>query len=369
MKHIFKAFFIAILLMGLIGCSANTSTNSSSNTTDSGSSSDKGSNENEKQYNLVASVHSPPGIPLTKAWNAYLDEIEKRSEGQIKFERYDSGSLAGALDVIGAVESGIADLALVFPSLQKGKLELNQVTANPGISDNAWTSIKAMNELEKVIPELSEEFEKNGTVNIGNFASAPAYLISTKPLGSFDSLKGLRVLASAKNTADISTALGMVPNAIQLTDSYDALTKGTIDTVVFSAQGAMSFGLHEAAKNAWKLPMSITSGFYVMNKDVWDSLPEHLQTVIQEVKEEFQPESFHKEYQLIEAEYEKKFIDAGGKIIEPTEEDLEFLMDIIAKNAWDGWKAAIEEKGLPGEKTFNTYKELVEKYEKENPFK
>jgi TRAP-type transport system periplasmic protein len=364
MKKIINFFMITILFLGLVACSSNSNTTSSSNE-------DSNNNESEKKevFNLVASTHSPPGIPLTKAWDAFLDEIEKRSEGQITFERYYNGSLAGGFDVIDAIGSGVADLAIVFPGWQSGKLALNDVGSIPALHENAWPAIKALNELQRTIPELNKEIEGHGVVNIGNFGAPPFYFISTKALSDFDDLKGLQVLTNSAAQAAISGKLGMTPVGMNLTDAYDALTRGTVDTVLFSAQGAMSFGLQEKAKHAWRLPMGTMSGLYGMNKDKWDSLPEELQNMITEVKEDFQANSFHEIYQIGEEAFEQKFIDAGGNIVEPSEEDYQYMIDVISKTVWEEWIKGMNEKGLPGEKVLNTYKDLVGKYEKENPFK
>ncbi|MCL7748475.1 TRAP transporter substrate-binding protein DctP [Halalkalibacter alkaliphilus] len=364
MKKLSKSLILSLALFGLIGCSSSTNTETTTSEENPGQEA-----ESRETINLIASTHSPPGIPLTLAWDAYLDEIEERSEGQIEFERYYNGGLSDGFDVIDAVGNGIADVAVVFPSWQSGKLPLNTIASNPGLHENAWTAVKASNELRQLIPEVNQELENHGNVNIGNFGAPPMYFISTDSLTSFDDLKGQQVLTNSPTQAKIAGELGMVPVGMNLTDAYDALTRGIVDTVLFSAQGAMSFGLHESAKHAWKLPMGTTTGLYTMNKTVWDSLPADLQAVIEEVKEEFQPESFHTLYQVTEEEYEEKFIEAGGTIVEPTEEDLNFMMDIITTHVWDEWIKEQEDKGLPGEDVLNTYKELVEKYEQENPFK
>lgn len=353
--------FLMIFVLSLLGCD-----NSESAVTEEEGSNDS-NNENEETFQFIASTHSPPEIPLTVAWDTFLDEIEKRSDGRIEFERYHNGALSDGFDVLNTVNDGVADIALIFPGWQSGRLSLIDVGSNPALFYNSWPGIMAMNELEKEIPEIGEQLAQNGIVNVGNFQAPPLYFISTSEITGFDDLEGLQVLTNSEMQATMANELGMTPVGMNLTDAYDALTRGIVDTVLFSAQGAMSFGLHESAKNAWKLPMGTMSGMYGMNKDKWDSLPEDLQEIILEVKEEFQPESFHQIYQGGEEEYESKFADEGGNIVEPDEADMEVIEGMMAETIWSDWIEKQDENNLPGKETLDTFKELVEKYEAENP--
>lgn len=376
MKGFMRLSMFLVFVLILIACSSN---NSSTNSNTSSNPSNQNNNnqasdqpakvEDVKPIVLKASTHSPPGA-LTDVFDVYLDEIEKRTDGRVTFERFYGGSLAGATDVVDAISSGVVDVAVINPAQQSGRLPLNTVTSNPALYSDSWAAIKTMNGLDEIFPELQAEWEKIGVVPIGNYATPPMVIMSTKSLSSYDDLKGLRILTSSRPIATVIGELGATPVGMPFNEAYEAVSRGTVDGIVISLQAALAFGINEIVDTAWMLPISGGPGFYGISQTVWDGLPEDIKEIIQDIKAEFQPESFYKIYQVEDVERALTiFAEHNVTIIDASEEDIQFLMDGPAGKVWSAWVEEMNGLGLPGQEVIDKFKELVEKYEKENPLK
>lgn len=306
---------------------------------------------------------------MTGAWDAFLDEIEKRSDGRITFERYYNGALSDGYDVIDKIASGVVDVALLFPEWQSGRMMLNTIGTLPTLYENSWAATKAMTELYTSTPELQQEAEAVGIVNIGFLQAPPQYFVSAKPINGFDDLKGQRVQTLGPVAATIAQQLGMTPVSVPFTDAYDALTRGTIDAVMLGVTTSVSFGLNEAAKYAWKIPLNGISGSYAISKAVWDELPDDLKALMEQIRDEFQPDSFYQIYQAGDDHFEGVYQEAGGTIVEASAEDVARLKSIVADTVWKDWINGQSAIQADRQAIMDRFIELIGKYDQENPFK
>src|SRR5699024_1606978 len=105
-----------------------------------------------------------------------------------------------------------------------------------------------------------------------------------------------------------------------------------------------------------------STGLYGMNLDVWEDLPEEVQTIMEEVAEEH-AEDFHEIYQIEGDEAAlKEFEDADVEIIEPEQEDIEKLED-YAKPIWDEWAEKNDAQDI-----LEDFRNYLDEAEESNPF-
>lgn len=367
MKNGLRLVFFIACFLGVVACSNSQTNSSSSATTNQSSPSEDQEQPAMDPIVLKASTHSPPGA-LTDAFDAYLDEIEKRTDGLVKFDRFYGGTLAAPQDIIDSISSGVVDVAVINPSQQSGRLPLSSVASNPALFLDSWVAIKTLNELHETFPEIQAEWDNVGVVSIGTYATPPMNLMSTKPLSSYDDLKGQRILTSSRPIATVIDELGATPVGLSFNEAYEAVSKGTVDGAVMSVQAGLAFGVHEVVDSVWTLPISGGPGFYGMNKSIWNDLPKDIQDIILEVKNEFQPESFYQIYQVDDgAKAMKAFTDEGVTINESSDADIKFIMDGAASKVWNDWVKEMDDLGLPGKELLDAFIKVAEKYETEKP--
>lgn len=365
MKGILKLVFMVGLAFLIAACSSNSSGGGA--TPGGGDQSTGKGDGNAKAEKLVlrSTIHAPDGIPYTKGYDAFLDEIEKRTDGRIEFERYYAASLLGTNNIITGIGGKVADIGVVLPAWNPGILSLGTVTSNPFIYNESYAAAKAVDELYRSIPAMSEELEKNKMKYVGQYALPAYYLYSAKPISSLDDIKGLKLIATAQ-VAELAKSLGAVPIAAQTTEAYELISKGTADGLIISPEAIMSYKLDELITHVYMAPMGGHTGLYVMNLDVWNSLPADIQQIIQEISSDFQPRSYR------EIIFNDDVIDnmksKGITFVEPTAQEMQKLEE-TTKVLWDAWVKEQASNGLPGQEVLDKYIEFVKKYEADSPYK
>lgn len=371
MKAALLLCMVAILAAGLIGCGMTDKKQENNNASPSPGAS-AGATESAKPKDVItlkASSPAPQKAGHSRGFDAYLDEIEKRSDGRIKFERFYGGSLVKAGVELDALSSGIVDVAMFTPSYVPGRLPLATIGTNPSLWGDSWVGAKAFNELYQTVPEMQQELEKQGVKFVGQYALTTGYVISKKPVKSLADLKGLKVVANGQ-LAPLAQQLGASPVSMPVEETYEAMTRGVIDGLFYGLVEAQTFGLVDAVEYVYKLPVGSSAGLIGMNLGKWKNLPEDLQKMIAEVASEYHPGAYHDIYQVEAGGAALKALEAkGANIIEPTAEDVAKMKQIASDTVIAEWVKDKESKGLPGQKVVDTMIQAIQKYEKENPYK
>jgi len=315
---------------------------------------------------LRASIQSPKPARLSMAYDWLLDEIEKRTGGRVKFERYYGGALADAKGQLDAVSDQVAHIALFVPGYVPAKVPLATVGTVPALWSDAYVGSKAFHELFKQSPELQKELEAKKAKFIGGLATPSYHLVSAKKLGGLGDLKGMRIMTSGQ-IAVLLKRMGAQPVSIPTPEGYEALQRGTVDGGVYGVTAAATYNIEKVTKTFWLLPFGGLPMIVAMNLDAWKALPADIQKIIQEVAEEH-PKRFHEIYQIEgDGASLKKFLDAGVEVRQPTAQE-SAAVRAAAREIWDQWVSEQEQAGRPGRQLLNKFVQLVERYTAENPY-
>lgn len=315
-----------------------------------------------------ASIQSPAKSLLSKGFDWLLDEIEKETNGRVKFEKYYSGSIAKPADQLRATTTGLAGLALVVPSYIPAQLPLANVGSNPALWRDSWTGSKAYASLYSELPEMKAELARQGVELISAYATPTYYLMARKgELSSVKQLSGMRIMSSGQ-IAVMLKSMGAQIVSVSTPEGYEALQRGTVDGAVYGLTAAKTYGVEGVVESVWELPVGGLPLLIVMNKRVWDSISKEDQAIIKRVAEGH-PDAFHKIYQIGgDDESLKAFQKAGVKIIEPNQESLAALRS-SAQAIWDQWAKEQTAAGRPGKVVMDTFVRLADDYAKKNPYR
>lgn len=361
MKRFWAIILAMLMVLSLAACGGTTTPSSSTPSDSSTPSSPSG-----EVYKLIVSTHTPANGTATQVLMNYLNEIETRSNGRIDFEVYTDGTLAAVDGVIDAVTSGVADIAVVNPARQSGRLGLAEVAGLPGVFNNTWEGSKAFQELYDTVPAMGEELAAVGLKLVGVQLIEGVTIISKKEINSIYDLQGKKVISSTPFTTSIFTQIGAIPLGMANTEAYEALSKGTADVVAStSISGGAGFGLHEVADYVYHLNLGAGAMLYCMNEDAWNRLPEDLQAIINEVAHDFQPDNVYTVYCLElgkDPSSLETFEQAGVTIIEPTAEQVQDFQDNLAIATWTEWAAEKDAAGKAGTEVLNAFVALCDKH-------
>lgn len=196
---------------------------------------------------LVLGTAGAPGVALseeklvyasylTEAYSAsksdiwMLNEIEKRSGGEIKVERYWAGSLLKAADLFPGLASGAADIATTAPATYNVREYPLANVVMPFMSTRGDAVTLAWRDLYKNNAAFRNEFESKGAKVLYSVAWAENTVWSRKQISKLPDLKGLKVRA-VPPISDALQKLGGTPVALAWPDGLEGLRRGVVDAM------------------------------------------------------------------------------------------------------------------------------------------
>ncbi|MBA4723984.1 MAG: TRAP transporter substrate-binding protein [SAR86 cluster bacterium] len=266
-----KYISLAVLVL-LIGCG------------ESGIEDDVNSSLEQKQYNWRLVTAWPKNYPgLGMAPERIADLVEEMSNGQMKITVYGAGEQVPAFGVFDAVSSGSHQMGHSGGYFWKGKVPAAQFfTGVPfGLTAdeiNAWTNRGGGLELWREIYEPFNIYPipagNTGTQMFGWF---------NKEINSLEDIKGLKMRIPGIG-GEVLKRAGGIPVTLPGGELFTALQTGVIDATEWvGPYNDLTFGFQQTAKYyyypGWHEPGSMLE--LLINKDAWDSLPRHLQVIIE----------------------------------------------------------------------------------------
>ena len=252
-----------------------------------GESSNKGNSNDsleQKQYNWRLVTAWPKNYPgLGMAPERIADLVEEMSNGQMKITVYGAGEQVPAFGVFDAVSSGSHQMGHSGGYFWKGKVPAAQFfTGVPfGLTAdeiNAWTNRGGGLELWREIYEPFNIYPipagNTGTQMFGWF---------NKEINSLEDIKGLKMRIPGIG-GEVLKRAGGIPVTLPGGELFTALQTGVIDATEWvGPYNDLTFGFQQTAKYyyypGWHEPGSMLE--LLINKDAWNSLPKHLQVIIE----------------------------------------------------------------------------------------
>jgi TRAP-type C4-dicarboxylate transport system substrate-binding protein len=234
------------------------------------------------QYKWGLAHHYPPSAAQARLTSFLGELIEKFSDGRIKITVYPAGSRGGTAEVTKAVQQGDLELAYMAPySTINPKFEV--VTGLPWIVTThrqAQELLDIGGFLGNYMDKCSEEVNLHPITHLGSRAYS---LISTKPVRTLADLKGLKVREfGGKGMFKMWERLGALPVSMGSGEVYEALRLKTIDAAVADPEYAQDKKWTEVAKFFIDTNHEPYTTAVVMNKRLYEGLPEDLRKAIDE---------------------------------------------------------------------------------------
>jgi TRAP-type C4-dicarboxylate transport system substrate-binding protein len=305
---------------------------------------------------LNYSIFFPAPHKNTVLATEWAQEIEKRTNGAVKITIFPGGTLTPADKCYDGVVKGISDIGFSVLAYTRGRFPLTEVTDLP-------LGIKSGVAATKVINAYYQKFKpaEFDDVQVMYFhGHGPGILHTKKPVNTLDDLKGMKIRCTGM-AAKIVTALGGVPVAMPMGETYDALSRGVVDGSMAPQESLQGWKWGEVVKYTIEnFGSSYSTGFFVvMNKDKWKSLPPAVQKTIEAVNAEW-IEKTGKVWDAIDKEGRDFTLSRGNQIIAlPKEEDEKWAKQV--RPILDEYAANMKAKNLPGEEALKFYIEELKK--------
>ena len=208
----------------------------------------------------------------------FVDAINNDRRGLLKIEVYFSGILGTPAEQPQLVAAGIADIAFVIPGIDSKRFPDEAATELPGLFRDA-------REASLVHTRLAAEGALRGFRDffvIGAVGTQPETIHSRKPIASLADLKGQALRVNNLIDVVVMSKLGAAAKVLSLVDTANAISSGAVDGAVLQLAQLSDFGVSRLVSHHYLLPVGSAPLALVMNRKVFDSLPEAAKRLIRD---------------------------------------------------------------------------------------
>lgn len=267
----------AAAVVGLIGCSQSAT-------------STEGGGEDEQIEVTLATLFAQGGWE-SDALDTYAERVTEASDGRITFDVHYAESLVKGPEIPGALQDGVADLAVVYPVYTPADFPISNWIAKLGfISEESHmegylATAGAQNDWAMNESLIQDEFQAQGSTVLANMLNVPAFdlLCRDEAPTSLEDLKGLRVRVGGEAWAAEATELGMEPVQLTGAEMYEGFQRGVVDCVLLHPGANIDSGMWEIGKHHIAARFSGWNQYYLTVSNLfWDDLPDWAKDIFQE---------------------------------------------------------------------------------------
>jgi TRAP-type transport system periplasmic protein len=288
----------------------------------------------------------------------FADEVEKKSNGRVKFEFHWAEALCKAKDAPDAVRTGIADASQITTVYYPPKFPSFSVVDVAGVFD-PYAVTMAVWELYDTDPAFQKDLDLLNARLILAPPLGETILAFRKPVTNLKEAKGMLIRAVGSE-ADFVTGIGGVPVPLPHPEVFLAIQRGTIDGVVSFPASAMAYGYYELTTHWLKGIPGNFCQLSIINKGTWDKISKDDQKMMIDLSRSYarrHADNTIKNDREIFVAQKARVV----KVLDLSPEDQK-LWRAQAGPAIDTWKKDLAARGMDGDKLLQKYLELTKKY-------
>ena len=283
--------------------------------------------------------HQFPGGTITEGdfrdrlVRRFAAEVEKKTNGGLKFDIYPNASLVKVNSQFSALRKGALDMSLVPISYSGGEVPETNIGLLPALVPSYEVGSKWKEaEVGKLLSQILAE---KGVVVVTWIWQAGGVASRTKPVVTPDDAKGMKIRGGSREMDMMFKDAGASVLSLPSNEIYAAMQTGAMDAALTSSTSLISFRLEEVAK-------ALTSGrgksYWFMfeplliSKQIFDKLPKAQQDAIMAVGadlEKFAVDSAKADDVAVASVYTK----AGAKVADLDDAALA-KWQVLAKPVW-----------------------------------
>jgi TRAP-type C4-dicarboxylate transport system substrate-binding protein len=262
-KKLMVSFLVLCFVVIMTACGGTSNTGGS--TSNEGDKKPAADTDKKKIVLKFASHEAPEAFFSETVTKPFMERVEELTDGQVEFEFYPSQQLGNVSDYLDLTSQGVTDIAFFIPSYTSDRMPYSSSVAGfPGL------------------------FTSSNERPLLGYVTNPYDLFSTKKLAATPGdLKGQQVRSSGAFMSGLIEKFGGTPVTIATPELYEGMEKGIVDQVGQYSTTLDSFGLGELIKFGTQgVSFGAGSCGFIINENVWQSLPEDVQKAFQKAATE-----------------------------------------------------------------------------------
>ena len=293
-----------------------------------------------------------PSRAVTRGVEKTKELMEAEGKGDFEMKLHYAESLAPAKENLDSIKIGAFEGGMICAGYHPAKLPLTSVIELPFIMTRDIRVNAKIQEAVMNHPAVVQEWKKRWNAMYFQLTLLPNYeFMGNRRIGGVDDMKGVRMRISGLN-ATVLADYGAVPTMVTSPETYDALSKGTIDMIGYPYAYAFgAFKLYEVSK--YSTEGMAMGGFYcgfAVALDAFNDLPPNLQAMLPRLKDEAN-EAVIAAYVEADAKYIPIFKERL-EVVQFPEAERQKLVDKASPH-WKKWAEDLDKQGLPGTEILN----------------
>ena len=255
--------------------------------------------------------------PTQAATIWFMDEVTKRTDGRVQFEKFLGNSLVRDQDIMVAIGDGLIDMGKIYTVSYPGQLPLWTMTNLPFTSPSPYVAINTIRDLTAKFPAFDEELAKLNVKALGVITTGGTGIVSRKPINTVEDLKDFKVRARGVQAAAF-TAAGAAPASIPWNDVYEALSKGVVEGSTNYIITTRPIRHNEVAGHYIAAGLGQAVQLEIVNRTFFDALPADIQQVMSDTMREAEDRYAETSAALALSERAALANDPNGKMVYST---------------------------------------------------
>jgi len=297
------------------------------------------------EIELRYSTFFPPTHIQAKLAEAWIQEVEKQTDGKVKITFFPGGTLGKGPEIYGHVLKGVTDIGFCLFAYTRGRFPVMEAVDLPLGYPTGSCATRVVNRFYKKFKP--KELDKIHVLYL--HAHGPGLLHTEEPVYTLADMKGMKI-RSTGFSAKVAKALGGVPVAMGQGGAYEALQKGVVEGTLSPMEVLKGWKQAEVIKSTTEcFSVGYTTGFYVvMNKEKWQALPKDVRKVMTKASKEWIAKH-GKAWDESDEEGKKYTLSLGNEII-PLSVAESTKWKTAVRPVIDDFIEAREKQGMPAEK-------------------
>ncbi|MBN2232089.1 MAG: TRAP transporter substrate-binding protein [Deltaproteobacteria bacterium] len=289
----------------------------------------------------------------------WAQEVEARTNGEVDVTTFPGGTLLGAKNMLDGVISGLADIGCFCPPYIPGRFPLLAGLDLPnGFTSATVASVTLWELYRKYQPE---SFSKVKVLTM--FTCAPANIMSRVAVRNTAELNKLEIRGTGISARYLD-AMGAIPVAMPMSSVPESLQKGVVKGLFSSLEVMKDFKFAELCKHVTVTNGPTTSFAVVMNLKKWESLPDDVKKVLDDLGREQAIWTGQYEDQHVEEAMAWSRQEKGVSVYHFSPAEAAEIKHRVSFMT-DGYLKDTAAAGLPGKEFLADLQNFKQQYEKE----
>lgn len=200
----------------------------------------------------------------------WSERLTKASDGTMEITVFPGGQLGGNEVSLDAIKSGVQDFGWINTQYYPGKFSKSEVGLLPfEVNKSEHASIAMWHLFKNGL--IADEYSDIKLLALWAYPASTVH--TTFPARKLEDFKGKKIATIGQFASDVARRLGATPVAVEFTENYPAIQRGTVNGVFLQWTGVQPLRLWEVAKYHTEAGVYGAVTMIAMNRQSYDKLP------------------------------------------------------------------------------------------------